>query len=103
MDVAFFNPISEDFHTKLSNASYHDRKIEVCVDNIHNFLSIIKTFRGLCKCELGRCQVWLFLEGLESYSKELRKTTRLLRKNFTDLCEKYPVGFRDWTAIAQNR
>ena len=57
MDIAFFNPISEDFHTKLSNASYHDRKIEVCVDDIHNFLSIIKTFHGLRKCELRRFQV----------------------------------------------
>ena len=27
----------------------------------------------------------------------------MLIKNFTDLCEKYPVGFRDCIAIAQNR
>ena len=99
MAIAFFIPISEDFHTKLSNASYPDGKIEVGVDNIYNFVSIIKTFHGLRKCDLEKCQVQLFLEGLESYGKELRKSRRLLRKNFNDLCEKYPVGFRDCIAI----
>ena len=100
MAIAFFNLISEDFHTKHSNASYPDEKIEVCVDNIHNFVSI---FHGLRKCDLENCQIRLFLEGLESYGKELRKNRRLLRKNFSDLCEKYPVGFRDCIAIVQNR
>ena len=102
MAIAFFNPISEDFHIKLSNASYPDGKIEVCVNNIHNFVSVIKTFHGLRKCDLERCQVRLFLEGLESCGKDLRKSRRLLRKNFTELCEKYPVGFKDCIAIAQN-
>ena len=103
MAIAFFNPISEDFHTKLSNASYPDGKIEVCVNNIQNFVSIIKTFHGLCKCDLKNCQVPSFPEDLESYGKELRKSRRLLRKNFTALCKKYPVGFRDCVALAQNR
>ena len=98
-----FNPTSEDFHTKLSNAGHLNGKIEVCVNNIHNFVSIIKTFHGIRKCDLERCQVQLFLEGLESYGKELRKSRHLLRKNFIDHCEKYPVGFRDCIAIAQNR
>ena len=41
-----------------------------CVDNIHNFVTIIKTFHGLCKCDLETCQVRLFLKDLESYGKE---------------------------------
>ena len=65
MAIAFFNPISEDFHGKPINASYPDEKIEVCVGNINKFLSIIKTFHGIHKCNLERCQVRLFLEGLE--------------------------------------
>ena len=48
-------------------------------------------------------QVRSFLEGLESYNKELRKSRRLLRKNFIALCKKYPVGFRNCVALAQNR
>ena len=103
MAIAFFNQISEDLQTKLSNASYLNGKIEVCVDNIHNFVSVIKTFHGIRKCDLERYQVRLFLEGLESYGRELRKSRCLLRKNFTDLCEKYPVDFRDCIAITQNR
>ena len=103
MVITVFNPISEDFHTKLSNASYPDGKIEVCVNNIQNFVSIIKTFHGLHKCDLKNCQVRSLLEGLESYGKELRKSRRLLWKNFIALCKKYPVGFRDYVALAQNR
>ena len=103
MAITFFNPISEDFHTKLSNASYADGKIEVCVNNIQNFVSIIKTFHGHHKCDLKNCQVRSLLEGLESYGEELRKSRRLLRKNFIALCKKYPVGFRDCVALAQNR
>ena len=55
MAIAYFSPLSEDFHTKLSNASYPDGKTEVCVDNIRNFVSMIKTFHGLRKCDLENC------------------------------------------------
>ena len=65
MAITFFNPISDNFHRKPTNASYPDEKIEVCVGNINEFLSIIKTFHGIRKCNLERCQVRLFLEGLE--------------------------------------
>ena len=57
MTITCFNPISEDFHTKLTNASYPDGKIEVYIDNVHNFVSIIKNFHGIRKCDLERCQV----------------------------------------------
>ena len=43
MAIVFFNPISEVFPRKLTNATYPDVKIEVCVDNIGEFLSIIMT------------------------------------------------------------
>ena len=103
MAIAFLNPISENFHIKLTNATYHDKKIEVCVDNIAEFLSIIKTYHGVHKCDLEKCQVKLFIEGFESYGKKFRKSSSLLRKNFTNLCEKYPAGFRNCIAIAQNK
>ena len=103
MAIAFFNPISEDFHIKFTNATYHDEEIKVCVDNIAEFLSIIKTCHSICKCDLEKCQVKLFIEGLESYGKKLRRSSRLLRKNFTNLCEKYPTGFRHCIAIGQNK
>ena len=80
-----------------------DEEIKVCVNNIGKFLSIIKTCHSIGKCNLERCQVKLFLEGLESYGKKLRKSSCSLRKNFTDLCEKYRTGFRHCIAIAQNK
>ena len=103
MAITFFNPITEDFHIKPTNATYLDEKIEVCVDNIGEFLSIIKTCHSIRKCDLEKCQVKLFLKGLESYGKKLRKSSCLLRKNFTNLCEKYLSGFRHCIAIAQNK
>ena len=103
MPIAFFNPVSEDFHIKLTNATYHDEKIEVCVDKIAEFLSIINTCHSIRKCDLEKCQVKLFIEGLESYGKKLRKSSRLIMKNFTNLCEKYPTGFTHCIAIAQNK
>ena len=103
MAIAFFNPISEDFHIKVTNATYHDEKVEVCVNNIAEFLSIIKTCHSIRKCNLEKCQVNLSIEGLESYGKKLRKSSHLLRKNFANLCEKYLTGFRHCIAIAQNK
>ena len=44
MEIAFFNPTSEDFHRKRINGSYLNEKIEVCDNNIHEFLSIIQIF-----------------------------------------------------------
>ena len=70
MAITFFNPISEDFYIKLTNATYHDEKIEVCVNNIAECLSIIKTCHSIPKCDLEKCQVKLFIEGLKSYGKK---------------------------------
>ena len=103
MAIAFLNPISADFYIKLTNATYHDEKIEVCVNNIAEFLFIIKTCHSIHKCNLEKCQVKLFIEGLESYGKKLRKRSRLLRKKFINLCEEYPAGYRHCITIAQNK
>ena len=62
-----------------------------------------KIFHPLRKSDLKNYQVRSFLEGLESYGKELRISRLLLRKNFIALCKKYPVGLRNCAALAQNR
>ena len=103
MAIAFFNPISEVFHIKITNATNHDEKVEVCVNNIAEFLSIIKTCHSICKCNLEKCQVKLSIKDLESYGKKLRKSNHLLRKIFANLCEKYLTGFRHCIAISQNK
>ena len=82
MAIAFLNPISDDFHVKLCNVTTFDEQVDFCIDHIREFLSIIKTFHNIGKCNLEKCQVRLFFEGLEMYSKNLRKSNCHLRKKF---------------------
>ena len=82
MAIAFFNPISDDFHVKLCNVTTLNEQVDVCTDHNREFLSIIKTFHNIRKCNLEKCQVRLFFEGLEMYSKNLRKSNCHLRKKF---------------------
>lgn len=100
MAVAFYNPISDDFHIKLCNSTTFDEQVDACTQYIHEFLSIIQNFYGIHKCNLGRCQVRLYFESLEIYSKNLRKSNRHLRKNFVQISQKYPEGFKDCVALA---
>lgn len=95
MAIAFCNLISEDFYKERHNSFDLDEKIDVCIDNIHEFLSIIWTFHGIRKCNLERYQV-------ECYSKYLRRSNHFFRKNFIDLCWKYPIGFRDCVSVVEN-
>ena len=50
---AFLNSISENFHIKLCYATTLDEQVNVCADHIHEFLSTIKPFHNICKCNLG--------------------------------------------------
>ena len=103
MAIAFFHPISEDFYKKLYNSRDLDEKIDAFIKNIHECLSIIQTFYGIRKCNLERYQIRLFFEGLESYSKNLRRSNRFLRKDFIDFCQKYPLGFIDCVPVVESR
>ena len=38
MVIAFYNPISEDFYNKLNDSCTLNEKIDVFVENIHEFL-----------------------------------------------------------------
>ena len=66
------------------------------VNNIDEFSSAIKYICGSRPCNLETCQIRLFCEGLENYLKDnLRRSSRLLRKQLTLISEKYPVGCGD--------
>ena len=41
MAIAFFNPVSDDFHIKLCSATTLDEQVDVSTDHIHEFLFII--------------------------------------------------------------
>ena len=102
MVVAFYNPISEEFHNKPHNSCNLDEKINACVQYVHKFLSIIQTFHGTRKCNLEKSQVGLFVDSLESYSKNLRRSSRFLRKKYTDPGEKYLSGFMNCFSVFEN-
>lgn len=102
MAIAFFNPIYGDFYNKLYDSSNLDDLIDVCVDNVHEFLSIIQIFHGVHNYNLEKCQMILFFEVLENYTKTLRNS-RFLSKKFVSLCEKYPFDFRDFAYFIEKR
>ena len=66
-------------------------------------MSVINLFYGIRKCNLERCHVRLFLEGLEMYSKNLRKSNHHVKKDFVWISGKYQEGFKDCVALARNR
>ena len=103
MAIAFCNLISADFYRKLRNSSDLVQLINVCINNICEFLSIIWTFCSIREYNLEMCQVRLFFEGLKGYSKDLRRSNCFLRETFIDLCQKYPVGFKDCISVIENR
>ena len=103
MAIAFYNPTSEDFYKKLNSSYDIDEEIDGCIENINFFLSIIQIFHILSV-------IWkivkydYFLESLKSYSKNLRRSSHFLRRTFfIDLCQKYPVSFRDCVSAVENR
>ena len=44
MAIAFFNSIYGDFYNKLYDSSNLDDLIDVCVDYVHEFFSVIQIF-----------------------------------------------------------
>ena len=64
----------------------------ICLENIEEFSDIIKNVHDVGECNLPCCKIGLFSGGLH-----------LLRKNFYNLCEKYPNGFDDCFNITKNK
>ena len=47
MAIALHNPVSDDFHVKLCNTTTLDEQIDVCINNVCEFLSIVEKFHCL--------------------------------------------------------
>ena len=104
MSVAFFVPPSGSFYKKIQEVSSFDEKVDLRVENVDEFCAVIKKFHGLRGCALdpNLCVVGLFPENLYSYTQSGRKSPRLLRKFFIDLCEKNPQGFEECFKIVKS-
>ena len=98
--MVFFNPISENFYSKLIDCNHFDNLIDICVEHINKFSSIIKGIHGSRSCSLEICQVNLICEHVEKYLKEnVRSSKRLVKKELILIFEKYPVGFGDCISL----
>ena len=103
MYIAFFVPPSGSFYKKIQEVSFFDEKVDLCVENVDEFCAVIKKFHELRGCTLDPklCVVGLFAENLYNYIQSVRKTPRLFRKVFIDLCEKNTQGFGDCFKIVK--
>lgn len=64
MSVAYYSPVSDSFHKKIYETISFEEKLDVCVDNIDEFLSVILDFCGLRKCQLEKCQIGLLSDEI---------------------------------------
>ena len=55
MVIAFFNPISENFYSKLIDCNHFDNLVDICVEHINEFSSTIKDIHGSQSCNLEIC------------------------------------------------
>ena len=44
MSIAFFMPTSGSFYQKIQEASSFDEKVNLCIENVDEFSSVIKKF-----------------------------------------------------------
>ena len=104
MYIAFFVPSSGSFYKKIQEVSSFDEKVDLCVENVDEFCAVIKKFHELRGYTLdpNLCVVGIFAENLYNYIQSVRKTPRLFRKVFIDLCEKIPQGFGDCFKIVKS-
>ena len=96
MAIAFFNYFGSSLSRKLNDCKNIDEVIDVCVDNIYEFHSLIKLAHDSRVCDLENCQVKLVCDSLSKYlENNVRRSNRLLRRKIVSLSLLYPTGFRD--------
>ena len=103
MAIAFFTYLNSNLSNKLNNCNNFNEVIDVCVENVFEFHSVIKLVRGSCLCNLENCQVKSVYESLGEYlSSSIRRSDRLLRRKVVSLSEMYPVAFKDCIFILKS-
>ena len=103
MVIAFYDPISAHFHNSICATSNFNETVDCCIENITEFVNDIKKFHDAKNCQLSARQVNPFLRGLQNYLDNERKSYRLPRKYYFQLCDAYPTGFRGCVSIARKK
>lgn len=101
--MLFYDPISAHFHNSICAAFNFNETVDCCIENITEFVNVIKKFRDAKNCPLSAFQVNPFLRGLQNYLDNERKSSPLLRKYYFQLCGAYLTGFRGCVFIARKK
>ena len=100
MVIAFFTCLINNLSRKLNYCKNIDEVIDVFVDNICEFHSLVKFIHDSCICDLGNCQVRFLCDSLgEYFENNVRRSNHLLRRKSILLSVLYPAGFRDCVFI----
>ena len=99
----FRTPMKDSFYQKVHEVSTFDEKFDLCLENIEEFSDIMKKVHDVGVCDLPHCEIGLFCDSLYNYIRSSRRSQHPLRKNFYDLCKKYPNGFHDCFNITKEK
>ena len=92
----FFTHLISNLKNKLNNCNTFSEVIDICVENVFEFHSLINLANGSCFCNLENFQVKSLCESLGKYlTNSVKRSDHLLKKKLVSLSEMYPVGFRD--------
>ena len=84
----------------MNNCDNFNEVIDVSVENVFEFHSVIKLIHGSRFCNLEDCQVKSVYESFGEYlSNSIRRSDRLLRRKIVSLSEIHLAGFKDYIFI----
>ena len=80
-----------------------DGKVWMCVENIVEFLDLVKRDHDISNYPFNKCEVGNFSNELYNYVHSERRSVRLVEKKIFSLYEKYSQGFSRCFEIGRNR
>ena len=79
MAIPFFTYLNSNLSNKLNDCNNFNELIDICVENVFEFHSVIKLVHGSRFCNLENCQVKSVYESLGEYlSSSITSSDRLL-------------------------
>ena len=80
-----------------------DEKGEMSLENWEDFVKSIKEIHDLSRCSAPLCEVGTFVEKLYSNTFSSRRSPRLVRVFFVNVCKMFPKAFNDVFIAYKNK
>ena len=80
-----------------------DEKVEMSLENWEDFVKSIKEIHDLSRCSAPLCEVGTFVEKLYSNTFSSRRSPRLVRVFFVNVCKMFPKAFKDVFIAYKNK